>query len=76
MEREGQILLTARVITSCLKKPIYRGKVQGHRNGYGFLLPDDGSADLFLDQRQMGKVMHGAVCWRALSALIDGTPGG
>ncbi|MGA9395150.1 MAG: ribonuclease R, partial [Azonexus sp.] len=33
--------------------------IQGHPDGYGFLIPDDGSADVFLDQHQMGKVLHG-----------------
>ena len=41
------------------------------------LIPDDGSADIFLDQRQMGKVLHGD---RALVRVVGvdrkGTPGG
>lgn len=35
------------------------GKVSGHREGYGFLLPDDGSADVFLPEKEMQKVLHG-----------------
>ena len=35
------------------------GRIQGHPDGYGFLIPDDGSADIFLDQHQMKKVLHG-----------------
>jgi ribonuclease R len=33
--------------------------VQGHPDGYGFFIPDDGSTDIFLDQHQMSKVLHG-----------------
>jgi len=36
-----------------------RGRVQGHRDGFGFLIPDDGSADLFLSAREMQSVMDG-----------------
>ncbi len=36
------------------------GTVQGHRDGFGFLIPDDRSlSDLFLAPRQMEKVMDG-----------------
>src|SRR5690606_4149451 len=35
------------------------GKVQGHRDGFGFLLRDDGGPDLFLSPREMLKVLHG-----------------
>ncbi|WP_415035407.1 ribonuclease R [Azonexus sp.] len=60
MEREGQILRNRKEDYILPERAsLIAGKVQGHPDGYGFLLPDDGSADLFLDQRQMGKVMHG-----------------
>ena len=35
------------------------GRVAGHREGYGFLTPDDGSDDIFLPDREMQKVLHG-----------------
>ena len=35
------------------------GKVLGHRDGFGFLLRDDGGPDLFLSPREMLKVLHG-----------------
>jgi len=35
------------------------GRVSGHRDGFGFLLPDDGSADIFLPEKEMQKVLHG-----------------
>ena len=35
------------------------GRVSGHRDGYGFLSPDDGSEDLYLHNRQMRKLFDG-----------------
>ncbi|MDY0747089.1 ribonuclease R [Paucibacter sp. R3-3] len=35
------------------------GVVQGHRDGHGFLLPDDGSQDIYLSSQEMHAVMHG-----------------
>ncbi len=33
--------------------------VQGHRDGHGFLIPDDGQPDLYLSAQEMHAVMHG-----------------
>ena len=78
MEREGQILRNRKgdyILPE--KASLIAGKVQGHPDGYGFLLPDDGSADLFLDQRQMGKVMHGdRVLARVIGVDRRGRPEG
>ncbi|MEO6281461.1 ribonuclease R [Roseateles sp.] len=35
------------------------GTLQGHRDGHGFLIPDDGSADVFLSSQETHAVMHG-----------------
>jgi ribonuclease R len=35
------------------------GRVSSHRDGYGFLVPDDGSDDVFLPEKEMQKVLHG-----------------
>ncbi|MCX2862667.1 ribonuclease R [Paucibacter sp. PLA-PC-4] len=35
------------------------GTVQGHRDGHGFLLPDDGPPDIYLSSQEMHAVMHG-----------------
>jgi ribonuclease R len=43
------------------KAGLIKGKVIGHADGFGFLRPEDGSADLFLDPKQMHKVLHGDV---------------
>ncbi|WP_412480710.1 ribonuclease R [Azonexus sp. IMCC34839] len=60
MEREGQLMRNRKgdyILPE--RASLIPGRVQGHPDGYGFLVPDDGSADLFLDQHQMGKVLHG-----------------
>jgi len=33
--------------------------VQGHRDGHGFLLPDEGPPDIYLSAQEMHAVMHG-----------------
>ena len=35
------------------------GSVQGHRDGHGFVLRDDGGPDLYLPPAQMRAVLHG-----------------
>ena len=68
MEREGQLLKNRKGAYILPERAsLVAGKIQGHPDGFGFLIPDDGSADIFLDQRQMGKVLHGD---RALVRLI------
>jgi ribonuclease R len=60
MEREGQLMRNRKGTYIVPERAsLTAGKVQGHPDGYGFLVPDDGSADIFLDQHQMGKVLHG-----------------
>ncbi len=34
------------------------GRVNSHRDGFGFLIPDDGSEDIFLSEKEMQKVLH------------------
>ncbi len=68
MEREGQLLRNRKNAYILPERAsLIAGKIQGHQDGYGFLIPDDGSADIFLDQHQMGKVLHGD---RALVRVI------
>jgi ribonuclease R len=60
MERDGQ-LMTNRKGELCVvaKLDLVTGTVQGHADGFGFLLPDDGSPDLFLAPNEMRKALHG-----------------
>ena len=60
MEREGQIMRN-RKNQLCIAEKLHLivGKVQGHPDGFGFLIPDNGEEDLFLSQREMSQVLHG-----------------
>ncbi len=60
MERDGQLLPNRKgVLLLATKLDFIAGKVLGHRDGFGFLLRDDGGPDLFLSPREMLKVLHG-----------------
>src|SRR5690606_30379206 len=54
MERDGQLIYTRRGAYAPVDKlDLISGRVQGHRDGFGFLVPDDGSEDLFRGPSQM-----------------------
>ncbi len=60
MERDGQLLRNrknAYLIVQDLG--FVRGYVIGHKDGFGFLSPDDGSDDLFIPAREMRQVFDG-----------------
>ncbi len=60
MERDGQLLKNRRgAIGLAEKMDLIAGRVQGHPDGFGFLVPDDGSDDLFLGPKQMQRVLDG-----------------
>lgn len=60
MERDGQIKPTRNGTYQLAHQPNFiEGRVNGHREGYGFLTPDDGSEDIFLPEKEMQKVLHG-----------------
>lgn len=60
MERDGQLIRNRRD-GFCLvnKKDLIAGRVIGHKDGFGFLKPDEGGEDLFLTPRQMRSLLHG-----------------
>ena len=41
------------------KADLVRGRIVGHPDGFGFLVPEEGGADLFLAAKEMDKVLHG-----------------
>ena len=60
MERDGQIKPDRTGnYTLANQDNFITGKINSHRDGYGFLIPDDGSDDLYLPEREMQKVLHG-----------------
>ncbi len=60
MQRDGELLANRKgELCVVAKLDLVTGTVQGHPDGYGFLVPDNGGPDLFLDPREMHKVLHG-----------------
>lgn len=62
MLRDGQLMQDRKERLCLLQKiDLIRGRVSAHPDGYGFLIPDDGTQDLFLNAREMRRVMHGDI---------------
>ena len=60
MERDGQLMPNRKgVLLLANKLDFVAGRVQGHRDGFGFLVRDGSGPDLFLSPREMLKVLHG-----------------
>ena len=60
MEREGQVMINRKGAVCVVDKlDLKTGRIIGHKDGFGFIKPDDGSADLFVGEREMHKVLHG-----------------
>ncbi|TAM03087.1 MAG: ribonuclease R [Pusillimonas sp.] len=75
MERDGQITRTSKgELVAVSKSEFIAGRVQGHRDGFGFLVRDDEGPDLFLSPREMLKVLHGDRVLAKLSGEYHGKP--
>jgi ribonuclease R len=60
MLRDGEIIRNRRGAICVVEKlDLVRGRVQGHPDGFGFLIRDEGGQDLFLAPKEMREVMHG-----------------
>lgn len=60
MERDGQLMRNRKAQYILLSKlDLVAGRVVGHRDGFGFLIPDDGGEDIFLSAREMRQVFDG-----------------
>lgn len=60
MRRDGQLVQTRTGAYGLVAKMhLIQGTVQGHREGFGFLIPDDGGDDFYLSSRQMRIVFDG-----------------
>lgn len=68
MERDGQLVCNRRgAYLPVDQSALVRGRVVGHPDGFGFLIPDEGGEDLFLSPRQMRPLLHGD---RALVRIV------
>ncbi|TNE94496.1 MAG: VacB/RNase II family 3'-5' exoribonuclease, partial [Gammaproteobacteria bacterium] len=60
MCRDGQLICNRRGAYLPIEEAdLVTGRIIGHKDGFGFLVPDDGGSDLFLTARQMRQVFHG-----------------
>ena len=60
LERAGRIVRNrAGLLLVATRANLLSGQVQGHRDGFGFLIRDDAGADLVLSEHEMAKVLHG-----------------
>jgi len=60
MVRDGQLVRNRRGAYGLpARMDLVKGRVSAHRDGYGFVMPDEGDGDLYLSPRQMRSVLHG-----------------
>ncbi len=60
MERDGQIRGdVSGTYMLADQSGFILGRVSAHRDGYGFVIPDEGGDDLFLNDKEMNKVLNG-----------------
>jgi len=77
MERDGQLMPNRKGVLLLAKKlDFVPGRVLGHRDGFGFLVRDDGEPDVFLSPREMLKVLHGDRVLVKLVGEYRGKPDG
>lgn len=74
MEREGQVIKNRKgALCIADKLDFIAGVIQGHPDGFGFLIPDDktkhNGEDLFLSPKEMSQVMHGDRAMVRMSGL-------
>lgn len=60
MSRDGQIISNRRgVYGLAANMDLSRGRIQGHKDGFGFFIPDDGGEDYYLTPREMATLFDG-----------------
>ena len=60
MTRDGQLASNRRGVFGLVNKmDLIKGRIMGNKDGYGFVIPEDASGDLYLGPNQMRKVFDG-----------------
>ncbi|WP_317929456.1 ribonuclease R [Halioxenophilus sp. WMMB6] len=60
MSRDGQLISNRRGAFGAINKmDLVRGRVQGHKEGFGFVIDTEGGEDIYLSNRQMRQVFDG-----------------
>ncbi|MBN1684620.1 MAG: ribonuclease R [Gammaproteobacteria bacterium] len=60
MVRDGQLMKTRRGKYSLIEEiGLIQGRVIGHKDGFGFVEPEDGTSRIFISSREMRKVFDG-----------------
>ncbi len=60
MVRDGQLLRNRKNLFGLAKEMgMICGLIQGHPDGYGFVIPEAGGEDIFLSAKEMRQVLHG-----------------
>ncbi|WP_373991656.1 ribonuclease R [Duganella sp. BuS-21] len=60
MQRDGQIIVDdSGHYSLATQTGFVAGRVSSHRDGFGFVIPDEPGEDLFLPEKEMQKVLHG-----------------
>jgi ribonuclease R len=68
MQRDGQIVSDdSGNFSLATETGFVAGRVSSHRDGFGFVIPDEPGEDLFLPEKEMQKVLHGD---RVLAKII------
>lgn len=64
MLAEGRLLLTRKKKLALPEQTgLLYGRFQGNARGYGFFIPSDGSADMFIPAENVHGAMHGDMIW-------------
>src|SRR5213083_681718 len=60
LERAGEVVQNrAGALLVAKRIAVLAGRVEGHHDGHGFLVPDEGGASVFLPPHEMRSLMHG-----------------
>jgi ribonuclease R len=60
MVRDGQLVRNRRNAYGLPSRmDLIAGRISAHKDGFGFVIPDDGGADLYISPRHMRSVLHG-----------------